>query len=79
MILMSKDGEERLLHALMCVIGRNLPETYLCLICLLNLTYCHKNVRAKLGGGQRHLLCLHCLARAHWCLRGVGVSALARE
>ncbi len=43
---MSKDGRECLLRVLMCVIKCNLPEMYLCLICLLNLTYCHKNARA---------------------------------
>ncbi|KAL3776351.1 hypothetical protein ACHAW5_002453 [Stephanodiscus triporus] len=45
MLHMSSDGGERLLRALSFVIGRNLPETYLCLICLLNLTYCRENAR----------------------------------
>ena len=45
MLCMSSDGGERLLRALSFVIGRNLPETYLCLICLLNLTYCRENAR----------------------------------
>ncbi len=60
MTSMSKDGGERLLHVLMCVIGCNLPETYLCLICLLNLMYCHKNAGAKLGGALRLLVFARC-------------------
>lgn len=43
------EGEQQddrlLLQALTCVIGRNLPESYLCLICLLNLAYCTENAR----------------------------------
>jgi hypothetical protein len=35
--------------------------------------------RAKLGGGQRHFLRSRRSACARWHLRGVGVSALARE
>ena len=31
-------GGRRVLRALACVIGRNLPESYICCICLLNLT-----------------------------------------
>jgi hypothetical protein len=40
-----QDQQQLLLQALTCVIGRNLPESYLCFICLLNLTYCTENSR----------------------------------
>ena len=40
-----QDHQQLLLQALTCVIGRNLPESYICFICLLNLTYCTKNSR----------------------------------
>jgi hypothetical protein len=79
MILMLKDGGECLPHALTFVILLNLLETYLCLICLLNLTYCHENARAKLEEGQQRLLRSRNLARARQRLQGVGGSALARE
>jgi hypothetical protein len=46
-------------------------------LALLGLHYGWR--RAKLGGGQRPLLHLHCLACACRSLQGVGGSALARE
>jgi hypothetical protein len=36
-------------------------------------------MQGKVGGGQRCLLCLRCLACACWRLRGVWGSVLARE